>query len=49
MFLLVFGVIFLVIGFAMITSISYDEERAVAAVAFILGIIGAVFICASGG
>ena len=49
MFYFVFGVVFLLIGFGVVTSISYDDERIKAAVAFILGILGAVFICVSGG
>lgn len=49
MFLLIFGAVLLVIGFGIITGISYDDERTEAAVAFILGILGAFFICASGG
>lgn len=43
-----FGAIFLLSGFAVVTSISDNDERAKAAVAFVLGILGIVFICASG-
>ena len=46
---LIIGIMILIIGFAIVTSISDNEDRALAAVAFIGGIIGTVFICAFGG
>ena len=49
MFFFAVGVVFLLAGFGVVTSISYDDERTKAAVAFILGILGALFICAYGG
>ena len=46
---LIIGIMILIIGFAIVTNISDNEDRALAAVAFIGGIIGTVFICAFGG
>ena len=46
---LMIGIMILIIGFAIVTSISDNDDRALAAVAFIGGIIGTIFICASGG
>lgn len=47
--LLTLGLILLILGMAFLIVISDDDERGAAAAAFILGILGAFFICASGG
>ena len=47
--LLALGLIFLFLGLAFLIDISDDDERGAAAAAFVLGILGVVFICASGG
>ena len=46
---LLIGIMILIIGFAIVTNISDNDDRALAAVAFIGGIIGTIFICTFGG
>ena len=46
---LIVGIMILIAGFGIVISISDNDDRVLAAVAFIVGAIGSAFICASGG
>lgn len=43
----VIGMLCIFIGFSIVVSIDYEEERVYAAVAFILGIVGGFLLCLS--